>query len=859
MPASFAGEEAGTVVAIGAGAYSVAEAAGPSGYAGTRSLDCSGTIAAGEAKTCTITNDDRPAHLTVIKHVVNDDGGTNSAGDFTLAVFDPAGIVTPEGLRTVVTFPGSETGTILTVGAGFYNVGESSVFGYALTSSSDCFGPIALDETKTCTFINDDQVLVVSVTTTLSGANQSGPVITVPVNFNVTDRAGLSGVPPTAGGTTTYKVYSDSNCTALVFDATPSPNSVVNGMAPVSKPFSSGTPGVFYWQAVYSGDANNAGASSVCGDERLTVGVSDKALLLAKKHVINDSGGSDAVAAAANFTIEVDVNGSAYQFVQGSEDGALIEVPSGSAFRIVEYTDPAPTYALSYAGECAGTVLAGEVKTCTITNDELPPSKLLVTKHVLNNSGGVDAVATAANFTIEVDLNGSAYQFIQGSETGTLLEVARGATFHIVEYSNPAPTYALSYAGDCDGTVLAGEVKSCTITNDDIPPSKLLVTKHVLNNSGGVDAVAAPSNFPVGQDVKGSAFNFIQGSETGTLLEVPRGATFHIVEYSNPAPTYAVSYAGDCTGTVLAGQGKSCTIPNDDIPPAKLAIIKHVVNDSGGSDAVAGAANFLIEVDLNGSAYQFIQGSETGTTLEVARGATFRIVEYTNPAPTYAVSYAGDCLGTVLAGDTKTCIITNDDIPPARLTVKKHVINDSGGGSSVAGSFQLLVGINHVSSVYITGDEAGTTLELPRGATYGVIEVTDPAPNYAVSYSADCGEATINAGDVKECTVNNDDIPAAPLLVKKHVINDSGSGNSVASSFQLLVGINHVSAVYVTGNEEGVLVEIPRGADYGVIEVTDPAPIYQLSYSAECNGTIQAGDLKVCTVTNDDIPVAGSP
>ena len=95
--------------------------------------------------------------------------------------------------------------------------------------------------------------------------------------------------------------------------------------------------------------------------------------------------------------------------------------------------------------------------------------------------------------------------------------------------------------------------------------------------------------------------------------------------------------------------------------------------------------------------------------------------------------------------------------------------------------------------------------------------------------------------------------------MKKHVINDSGGGSSVAGSFQLLVGINHVTALYVTGDEDGVLVEIPRGADYGVIEVTDPAPIYQLSYSGECNGTIQAGDLRVCTVTNDDIPVAGAP
>ena len=43
-------------------------------------------IAAGETKTCTITNDDQPVTLHVIKHVINNDGGNNVAGDFTMNV-----------------------------------------------------------------------------------------------------------------------------------------------------------------------------------------------------------------------------------------------------------------------------------------------------------------------------------------------------------------------------------------------------------------------------------------------------------------------------------------------------------------------------------------------------------------------------------------------------------------------------------------------------------------------------------------------------------------------------------------------------------------------------------------------------
>src|SRR5437868_13460100 len=84
--ATFAGAETpGTTVTLNAGTYSVDEAA-VSGYTKTLGADCSGTIANGETKTCTITNDDQAATLTVIKHVVNDNGGIKNATDFTMNV-----------------------------------------------------------------------------------------------------------------------------------------------------------------------------------------------------------------------------------------------------------------------------------------------------------------------------------------------------------------------------------------------------------------------------------------------------------------------------------------------------------------------------------------------------------------------------------------------------------------------------------------------------------------------------------------------------------------------------------------------------------------------------------------------------
>src|SRR5204862_303447 len=95
--AAFSGTIGGAVVATGGntwtgastnrtltaiGSYSVAENAHP-GYDATFSAACTGTIALGETKTCTVTNDDQAAHLIINKVVTNDDGGAKTPVDFS--------------------------------------------------------------------------------------------------------------------------------------------------------------------------------------------------------------------------------------------------------------------------------------------------------------------------------------------------------------------------------------------------------------------------------------------------------------------------------------------------------------------------------------------------------------------------------------------------------------------------------------------------------------------------------------------------------------------------------------------------------------------------------------------------------
>jgi prealbumin domain-containing protein len=61
----FAGSEAGTDKLVGSGSYSVSET-GPAGYLPAYSSGCSGSIAAGQTITCTVTNDDVAAPLALV-------------------------------------------------------------------------------------------------------------------------------------------------------------------------------------------------------------------------------------------------------------------------------------------------------------------------------------------------------------------------------------------------------------------------------------------------------------------------------------------------------------------------------------------------------------------------------------------------------------------------------------------------------------------------------------------------------------------------------------------------------------------------------------------------------------------------
>jgi hypothetical protein len=249
---SFAGAEApGVTISLDAGSYSVSEGA-IAGYDQTSAVGCSGTIANGETKTCTITNDDKAATLIVIKHVVNDNGGVKTAADFTMHVTGTD--------VSQAQFAGAEApGVTVTLSAGTFSVTEDAVAGYTQTAAVGCSGSIANGETKTCTITNDD-----------AKATPAGTTVMRSVLHDRLDITGLrAGAPDAANARVRFTLYSNNTCSAQV--GVTEQVTIAAGVATTVNGVLVQVNGTFYWRAEYTGDQFNQAFTTDCGSEIVTV------------------------------------------------------------------------------------------------------------------------------------------------------------------------------------------------------------------------------------------------------------------------------------------------------------------------------------------------------------------------------------------------------------------------------------------------------------------------------------------------------------------------------------------------------------------------------------------------------------
>ncbi len=109
-------------------------------------------------------------------------------------------------------------------------------------------------------------------------------------------------------------------------------------------------------------------------------------------------------------------------------------------------------------------------------------------------------------------------------------------------------------------------------------------------------------------------------------------------------------------------------------------------------------------------------------------------------------------------------------------------------------------------------------------------------------------EMQLNMSDI-----HIDSVPAAPtkgtIVVITNVVND-GEGTLHADDFTMRASGGNPTLTSFAGSESGVIVRVDPGA-YSI--TADSASGYATTFSTNCTGSIDTGDIAFCTVINDDI------
>ncbi|HET6641248.1 MAG TPA: hypothetical protein VFG77_06560, partial [Nitrososphaeraceae archaeon] len=211
-------------------------------------------------------------------------------------------------------------------------------------------------------------------------------------------------------------------------------------------------------------------------------------------------------------------------------------------------------------------------------------------------------------------------------------------------------------------------------TNGEPQPGTITVTKRVVNEGGGT---ARPSDFTITVDGNNPTPPSFDGSSSGTTVQLFEGR-YSVTESGSATSDYDSTLSRGCSGSIREGETKSCTITNTysvsppPITTGQIVVTKRVINEGGGT---ARPSDFTITVDGNNPTPSSFDGSSSGTTVTLEPGR-YSVTE--NSLPDYTSSSSDDCTGTVQAGETKECTITNEyqtKDRSAQLIVIKNVVN----------------------------------------------------------------------------------------------------------------------------------------------------------------------------------------
>ncbi len=586
-----------------------------------------------------------------------------------------------------------------------------------------------------------DETLVVSpnaptVSTLLSQSTGN-------VGDTVHDSATINGATSDAGGTISYAVYSDDQCSVLVADLTPADNTVVNGVAPDSKDHTFNSAGTFYFQATYSGDNNNTGpVSSECTSEQL---------------VINGA------------AIHIVKTADAGQVNAGEDIGFTLTVWNSGAgdAKGVTLSDTLPTNAgLDWSIESQG---AGWNGTCAIAVGVLSCGPVTVpanttqgastfTVHIV--SGTTAATGGDCEESGLVDNTGSVTTTNDGSDESSAEICVAGPAIHILKTADATQ-------------VSAGEQIGFTMTvwNSGVGDAKGVTLSDTLPTNAGLSWSI---------EAQGAGWNGTCAIAQGVLscgpVTVPAGTTqaastftVHIVSGTTAAT------GGDCVESGLVDNTGSVTTTNDGS------------DESSAEICVAAPAIHIVKT---ADAAQVNVGDSIGFTMTVwndgngdAHGVMLHDVLPTNPGLSWSIDAQG-------AGWNSSCGITAGVLSCGPVTVPA-------GTTQAASTFTV-----HITSA-TTGATGGDCPE--TGVVNNTGDVTTSNDGSDESSASTCVQALVDLTVTKSGSPASQELNDGSLITWTMVVTNNGPSDAtgVVVSDPMPGGNTFVSATITKGSCTG--------------------------------------------------------
>jgi Prealbumin-like fold domain len=337
-------------------------------------------------------------------------------------------------------------------------------------------------------------------------------------------------------------------------------------------------------------------------------------------------------------------------------------------------------------------------------------------------------------------------------------------------------------AGDCSGSSQHSRINAGTNVqqtgqqNVPVPASQITqkpditITKKIDRNGDGTfESTASAGEFCfkldsgtcVATNSSGQVVFLNVSDGVHTITEQQLNFTQGTYTFASGSGTNCAFVDSTATATVASGRpatSASCTF-NNKLSKGTLIVKKAVVNDDGGT---AAASAFTLHVKKGGTdvAGSPAAGSASGTSYSLDAGA-YVVSEDAPPAGYTQTGISGDCDAsgnvTVVAGQTKTCTITNNDVAP-KLTVEKKCPS---GAAATTDTFQVLLDGTATGSPLGCGGtmQVSVKANTPFTITEAAAGTTDLA-NYNDTYSGCASTTGLAGGSTATCTITNTLKPA---------------------------------------------------------------------------------------------------